>query len=147
MRPYELTYLANPQLNEEEKSKLDEAVNTEISKHSGNITYSSAPNSPGNRRRLHYPIKNSRVAWLRVVQLELEPNSIEDLRNSIIKNNDILRLNIIQTNRREEVPASALDTSEKQTEDKKQTKIASSKKVTMKEVEEKIEEALTEEVK
>jgi ribosomal protein S6 len=147
MRPYELTYLANPQLNEEEKSKLDEAVDEQITKQGGNITYASAANAPGNRRRLHYPIKDNRVAWLRVIQLDLEPANIEDLRATITKNKDVLRTTIVQTTRREEVSGSVFDSTEKRAEEKKETKASATKKVTMKEVEEKIEEALTEEVK
>ena len=152
MKEYEITYLANPELTETAKDKLDEAVDGEITKLKGEITASSpSTDAPGSRRRLHYPIKHQRMCWLRTVQVNLAPNHLKQLRTTLTKQDGIMRLTILQTPQREEVSAAIFDSlAEKEKrgavkEEKADRKEA--KEVTMKEVEEKIEKALEEEVK
>lgn len=149
MNEYEITYLANPTLNETSKEALDEYVDKIINEQGGEISYTSAPGSPGSRRRLNFPIADQRVAWLRVVQTRLNPAKIADLRAVLNKHTDIIRVAVLQTPRRDEVSSAIFDTPQKPpispTLDRT-TKLPS-QKVTMMEVEEKIEAALEEEVK
>jgi len=91
------------------------------------------------------------MCWLRTVQVNLAPNHLKQLRTTLTKQDGIMRLTILQTPQREEVSAAIFDSlAEKEKrgavkEEKADRKEA--KEVTMKEVEEKIEKALEEEVK
>lgn len=150
MREYEITYLANPQLDEAAKDKLDEAVDTEIAQRDGHITGSfPSTGAPGSRRRLHYPLARQRLAWLRTIQIKLEENQIESLHGTLRKLPNLLRLTTIQTPPRPEVSVAVLDSLIER--DTQQAVPASTLKptpaVTMSEVEEKIAKALEEEVK
>lgn len=150
MSEYEITYLAQPELNETDKNKLDEAIDATIEKLDGQITHSGPPtDSPGSRRRLHYPVDKKRVAWLRTIQAELSSGKIEQLRKDLCKQDGVLRLTILQTPRRAGVSATIFDNLTK----KKESTLATpepkkpAKEVTMTEIEKKIEQALDEEVK
>ena len=150
MSEYEITYLAQPELNETDKNKLDEAIDAIIAKLDGQITHSGPPtDSPGSRRRLHYPIDKKRIAWLRTIQAELSPDKIERLRKDLRKQDSVLRLTILQTSRRAEVSAAFFDNLTKKKEPALTTPEPKkpAKEVTMTEVEKKIEQALDEEVK
>lgn len=150
MSEYEITYLARPELNETDKNKLDEAIDAIIAQLDGQITHSGPPtDSPGSRRRLHYPIDKKRVAWLRTIQAELTPDKIERLRKDLRKQDGVLRLTILQTPRRTEVPAAIFNhlTDKKGPAAAKPEPKKPTTAVTMTEVEKKIEQALDEEVK
>lgn len=149
MNEYEITYLADPKLDEKAKDELDAVIDNEIAKMEGEISYSSLTDAPGSRRRMIYPVKKQRVAWMRCVQVKLDQTRIEELRSLIRKNENVLRVAVLQTPRRDEVSAQIFETEEKaatpvssQLKDQKE-----SKEVTMAEVEEKIEEALDQQVK
>ena len=150
MNEYEITYLADPQLDEQDKIKLDENIDSKLAGLKGNITYSSPADTPTSRRRLHYAIDKKRVAWLRTIQIELDPASIEKFRTVLKKTDGIIRTSILNTPRRQEVPASIFDSLNNKESDavsKKEPMKKSGKKVTDQELSKKIDEALEEEVK
>lgn len=151
MREYEITYLADPQLDEAAKDKLDEAVDAAITEREGHIVSSFPPTgAPGSRRRLHYPIARQRLTWLRTVQAKLDEAHADPLRHVIQKTPGILRLTMLQTPPRSEVSAAMLDSLAEQAQKEAATPEparADAPIVTMAEVEEKIEKALEEEVK
>ncbi|HBE90140.1 MAG: hypothetical protein A3E37_04540 [Candidatus Andersenbacteria bacterium RIFCSPHIGHO2_12_FULL_46_9] len=149
MHDYEITYLADPTLDEAKKDTLDESIDKIVNDIGGEISYTSPSDTPGSRRRLNFPIADQRVAWMRVMQIQLDPAKINDLQTTIKKHADILRLTVLQTPRRQEVSAAIFDAPEKPSvsPESAQAVKPSGKKVTMAEVEEKIEEALEEEVK
>lgn len=149
MHDYEITYLADPTLDEAKKESLDESIDKIVNDIGGEISYASPSDTPGSRRRLNFPIADQRVAWMRVMQLQLDPAKINELLATLKKQADILRITVLQTPRRQEVSAAIFDAPEKapaSAESAPSVKPAG-KKVTMAEVEEKIEEALEEEVK
>lgn len=149
MSEYEITYLADPKLDEEAKTKLDEAVDREITDREGIIGYSLPSNAPGSRRRLHFPILGQRVAWMRVLHTQLAPEHITPIRQNISKQEHILRVNIVQKPRSEEVSPKLMELLSGKTKELPvaQVKPAATKPVTMEDVEERIEKALEEEVK
>lgn len=144
MNEYEITYLARPELSEEERGTTDQAVDDHISKVNGTIMEST----PGTRRRLRYHIAKQMAAHVRTVHAQIDPSKIEGLRTQLRKQKNLMRVAILRTPLRQEVSAEVF---EKHLTPKKEGRAPqrkkSTKKVTMKEVEEKIEEALTEEVK
>jgi ribosomal protein S6 len=137
---YEITYLTDAGLSEEARGALDTAVDTEISEAEGSIGYSS----PHIRRRIFYPIKKKPAAFARTIQVQLDSQAIDTLKASLKKKEGVLRVMILNTPRREEVSVEMLSQSE---EERKEKAATPAKKVTMEEVEEKIEEALQQEVK
>ena len=152
MNEYEITYLANPELDEAAKDRLDQAADEAITAAQGEIIASSPQTgAPGSRRRLHYPVKTQRVSWLRTIQTRLAPEQIKDLRAVLKKQDGIMRLSILRTPLREEVSAAIFDRAaeREKREAAKKAPVAETdiKPVTMEEVEEKIEKALEEEVK
>lgn len=150
MRDYEITYLADPQLDEAVKDKLDEAIDAAIAERAGHIVTSFPPTgAPGSRRRLHYPIARQRLTWLRTVQVKLDEAHAEALRGAIQKAPGVLRLTMLQTAPRPEVSAAMLDSLAEQARATAAPDVAqpAAPAVTMAEVEEKIEKALEEEVK
>ena len=147
MNEYEITYLANPNLDEEAKNKLDEAIDAEISSVKGEISYSSPTDSPASRRRLHYPIGDKKTTWLRTMQVNLEQDTVEDLRTIITKTEGVNRVSIIQTPRRDDVSVAIFDTPETVKEATTAESKEPAKEVTDEDVNKGIEEALEEEVK
>jgi ribosomal protein S6 len=152
MQEYEITYLANPELDEAAKDSLDQAADEAISSAQGEIIAASPQTgAPGSRRRLHYPVKTQRVSWLRTVQARIAPEEIEGVRAALTKQAGMMRVSILRTPAREEVSAAIFDRAAER-EKREAAKAApaaaaDAKPVTMEEVEEKIEKALDEEVK
>lgn len=149
MQEYEITYLVDPKLDEKKKLEIDDFINKKILDYKGEVSYIAPSDTPGSRRRLNYPIKDQKMTWLGVFQVQLNPNKIEKLREVLRKKKQILRVSILQTPRREEVSASIFDAAKKpvvNTKTDEQTK-PTTNKISMKEVEEKIEKALEEEIK
>lgn len=145
MREYEVTYLSDPQLNEEARAELDASVDSEVGQMKGQISH-SAPNL---RRRLLYPINKKLVGFSRTIQVTIDPNVIGELRTSLRKKSGLLRLMIINTPQRAEVPADIFTKASASLAEGKTAEAVKKpvRKVTMKEVEKGIEEALKEEVK
>lgn len=146
MNEYEITYLSDPQLTEDARGELDAAIDSLIDQLGGAISASD----PNNRRRLFYPIKKQTVGFSRTVNVTLDPAQIAPLREKARKQSGVLRLALLKTPRRNDVTTETIDEYYKKALPAKpgaEKEKKESKPVTMQEVEEKIEEALDEEVK
>lgn len=144
MQEYEITYLSDPSLDDEARGKLDASFDQAVSDASGTISH----NTESIRRRLRYPIAEQRLGFVRVVQTTLDPGVIEELRATLRKLKGVMRVQLLQTALREQVAPDVLDqaTKKQQVEPKKVATEKPAKEVSMEEVEEKIEQALDEEV-
>jgi ribosomal protein S6 len=146
MNEYEVTYLSNPELSEDARGELDAAIDSLIGQLGGAISASD----PNNRRRLFYPIKKQTVGFSRTVNVTLDASHVATLRESVGKQNGVLRVALLKTPRRNDVSTETIDEYYKKALPAKpgaEKEKKESKPVTMEEVEEKIEEALDEEVK
>ncbi len=144
MKEYEITYISSPQLTEEARVGVDATVDGFIDKLSGTITHADA----NTRRRLFYPIKKQPTGFARTLNILLDPAHLIEVRQMLHKHADILRTTILQTPRREEVTMAIFDEIDKPAAPvAKAAEKKPAKPVTMAEVEERIEEALDEEVK
>ncbi|MEX1997438.1 MAG: 30S ribosomal protein S6 [Candidatus Andersenbacteria bacterium] len=145
MHEYEITYLSDPQLTEEARTELDSAIDALLTKAEGNISFTE----PNIRRRLFYPIKKQSVAFSRTINATLDPSQVVVLRETIAKSASIMRVQILKVARRQEVTMAIFDDMGKKVAALPLTPPAkkSERPVTMEEVEEKIEQALEEEVK
>jgi ribosomal protein S6 len=138
---YEITYLSDPQLNDEARAELDASVDAEIGQIKGAILHSAAPM----RRRLMYPIQKKMAAFSRTVQVTVQPEDIQGLRTALRKKSGIVRLMVLSTTQRAGVAADIF--TQVNLDEKKTTEKKPAKPVTMQEVEKGIEDALQEEVK
>lgn len=146
MNEYEITYLSDPQLSEDARGELDAAVDSLIDQLGGAVSASD----PNNRRRLFYPIKKQMVGFARTVNVTLDPSQISPLRETLAKRAGVMRVALLKTPRRNDVTTETIDEYFKKAVPGKPGAIKEKKEVkpvTMEEVEEKIEEALDEEVK
>lgn len=141
MSDYEITYLSNPQIAEEERGQLDAAIDGKVADLGGSISF----NSPHTRRCLAYPVAKTTAAFLRMIQTELPGDQIDSLRQFLKKQAGVLRFTILNTPRRQEVPVDIMQ--EKVARQPVKAAAKPAKAVTMADVEKGIEEALTEEVK
>jgi len=145
MNEYEITYISTPQLTDEARGELDGTIDAELDK----LQASIQSTEPTTRRRLFYPIKKQAAGFLRALNVVLDPAHITPFRQWLTKQPGILRVTILQTAPRSEVTTAIFDELEKPSVPVK-AKVADkkpAKEVTMQEVEERIEEALEEEVK
>ncbi|GEM_PF-2534887 len=152
MNEYEITYLSDPQLTDEVRNELDAAIDALIDGQAGSISFSE----PNARRRLFYPIKKQLVGFARTINVTLDGAQVQTAREAIAKQVGVLRVSVLKTARRADVSAEILDEFYKRSAPAKTTTVVEktkekvkkdSKPVTMAEVEEKIEQALDEEVK
>lgn len=96
---YELTYVANPELNDDARGELDTAIDAAIAELGGQI----AASSPTIRRRLYYPISKKQAAFSRSLNFELAGEQLEPLRYRLRRLPNMLRLTILHTSKRPEV--------------------------------------------
>lgn len=149
---YEITYLIDPQLSEEDRGVLETSIDDLVVKLSGSVQASA----PTLRKKLAYDIKRNNSAFLRITNIELDPAKITDIQDFLKREPKILRFTILATPVRKRISQelfakygkrSEKDKSGKPDHKKTVAPITSTKEVTMQAVEKGIEEALTEEVK
>lgn len=149
---YEITYLINPTLSEEERGAVETSVDELVVKSSGNV----AASTPTLRKKLAYDIKHNNSAFLRVMSIELDPAKIADIQDFLKREAKVLRFTILATPARSRITSEVMEKYSKRSGKDKNAKpeqrktpeaAAPAKEVTMKDVEKGIEEALTEEVK
>ena len=146
MNEYEISYIVDPSITEEARSEADRAVDGAIEGAKGSIV----SNTESTRRRLAYPVNKQHLGFLRTVQAAMDPAAVSEIRDELQKNNSIIRLSILHTPARESVTTAIFEATAKkqQVEPKKATTAKKPvKEISAKELDEKIEEALDEEVK
>lgn len=147
-RQYEITYIVDPSLADEARAEIDRAIDATVQEH-GTISQ----NTEAVRRRLAYPLKKQHVGFLRTLQAELPTEQISDLEQSVRKMKGVLRTTVIQTSARAAVMATIFDNVKQRDQQGRAEPAAATpaakprQEVTMAEVEEKIAQALEEEVK
>lgn len=141
MNEYEITYLSETHLGEEDRKKMDDTIDKQIIDLGGAIMHTT----PSLRVKLAYPIDKKPAAFTRTLHVELEPDKLDTLQIFFKKHKDIVRTMVVATPYRPGVKQDDSKQGEKESSAKKDTKPA--KKVTMEDVEKGIETALEEEVK
>jgi len=134
MKLYELTYLISPELPEEELKSLQERINSLIQKEKGVLSGVKIPI----KKKLAYPIKKQREAFLTDLSFYLEPDKLGSLEKELKSEKKILRYLILARPKSKIVKVR-----------KRPTKViskipAKEKKVELKEIEKKLEEILRE---
>ena len=134
MKLYELTYLISPELPEEELKSLQEKINSLIQKGAGVLNEIKLPI----KKKLAYPIKKQREAFLTDLSFYLEPDKLGSLEKELKSEKKILRYLILAKPKLKIAKVR-----------KRPTKIipkipVKEKKVELKEIEKKLEEILRE---
>jgi ribosomal protein S6 len=149
---YEITYLIDPQLSEEDRGALETSIDDQITKLEGALQSST----PTLRKKLAYDIKRNNSAFLKVSNIELNPAHVAELQDFLQREAKVIRFTILATPARTRISQEILakyskhadkDKPKKPEQKKAPQAPASMKEVTMQDVEKGIEDALTEEVK
>lgn len=148
---YEITYLIDPKLSEEDRGTLETSVDDLVATFEGSVAVSS----PTLRKKLAYDILKNNSAFLRVMNIDLDPAKIADVKDFLKREAKVLRFTILATAQRARITPEVLEKySKKAGKDKggkpgyKKAEVAAPvKEVTAEAVDKGIEEALTEEVK
>jgi small subunit ribosomal protein S6 len=91
LKYYELSYLINPELSEEEVKTLSEKVSTYIQEAKGILDMAEIPV----KKRLGYPIKEKRTAYFIATKFHLEDGNLETLEKNLKAESQILRFIIV----------------------------------------------------
>ncbi|HPS69999.1 MAG: 30S ribosomal protein S6 [Candidatus Cryosericum sp.] len=86
MREFELMYVVDGTMPEEEAAKVAEGVQSFVSSHGTIVKI-----DPWGRRRLAYPIKKKQDGYYWVVTFEVEPEAVDVLKQQLRVNESILR--------------------------------------------------------
>ena len=147
MNQYEITYLVNPKTQEDAREKLNQGVDAKIADLEGKLVHSS----PTLRKNLGNAIQDERAAFLRTIQLELDPAKIDKIKDMLKREKSVLRFTILNTPKRQDAGTELLEKAQqkpgREKIAKQEVEKKPAKKVTMKDVEKGIEKALSEEVK
>ncbi|OGY31376.1 MAG: 30S ribosomal protein S6 [Candidatus Andersenbacteria bacterium RIFCSPHIGHO2_01_FULL_46_36] len=153
---YEITYLIDSKLSEEARGALCAGFDEQVTAAAGTVVSSA----PVLRKTLAYPVKKQSAAFLRVMQIEVDPAKIAELQSFLKKSEGVMRLTLLATPPRTRMSAELIEKHGKrkgkgiagrpekyQKESIPVSKEAPAKEVTMQDVEKGIEEALVTEVK
>lgn len=149
MKKYELTYLISPDLSGGEAKTLSQKVSGFIAKQ-GKLEKTEDPF----KKKLAYPVKDKTEAFLSIIVFSFEPNQLSILENNLKSDPKIMRHIIIIKKEEKKISKRKLEkvlskkpeklfaiSADKQ-EAEKETPITETKKVELKEIDQKIEEIL-----
>jgi small subunit ribosomal protein S6 len=86
-RDYELGFILNPEVNEEQTRTIQERIEQIVTTHGGQVT---RVNQWG-RRRLAYPIEHHRDGFYVFVDMILTPESVSELDRTLKVSEEVLR--------------------------------------------------------
>ena len=142
IKKYELTYLISPDLSGEEAKALSQKVSGFIAKQ-GKLEKTEDPL----KKKLAYPVKDKTDAFLSLIVFSLEPNQLSALESNLKSDPQIIRHIIIIKKEEKKISKRKLEKvlspkPEKFFEAKEKAPITETKKVELKEIDQKIEEIL-----
>jgi ribosomal protein S6 len=134
MRYYDLTYLITPEFSEKEAKDFSQKVLNLLQDQGGILENLKDPQ----KISLAYQIEKKKTAWLVSLSFFLASSKIQDIRNELSKNKEILRFLVFQ----KKLPKAKIP--EKEEMKIPLAKKPPEKKVELKEIEKKLEEILGE---
>lgn len=139
---YEITYLVDPQVEEDAQGELHAQVDSMIADVGGSFEELLS----SSRKKMKYPINKKFSLFSRALQVTVDPEKVAGIRAFLKKTKGIERFMILNTPKRSRLRPDIFEEKKEPRTVEVSTKGAK-KKVTMEEVEKGIEEALSEEVK
>lgn len=152
LNQYELTYLIDPRISEDDRTALNSAVDSHITDAKGSVTHEA----PALRKKLAYKITKQDSAFMRIMNIEMPTDKVLEFTTFLKKAQGVMRQTLLATPARPRITPEVMEKHAKKKgkggfakHDKKKDipAVKPAKQVTMKAVEKGIEEALTEEVK
>lgn len=142
MKTYELTYIISPEISSQEAEAFGKEIEFFIQSKEGVILKQLTPTP----KTLAYPIKNYASGFMGVLEFQLEPEKLIDIKENLDKNEKINRYTIIikkmikqkKERRQKKQPAPTI---EKESEVKPEIKIEK-EKVELKDIEQQLDEIL-----
>jgi len=148
MKTYELTYIVSPELSSEQAEAKAKEIESVISSGQGVIVKQSAPTA----KTFSYPISKTASGFLGVIEMQIEPEKIQELGLMIAKDTKIIRhmltIKKAQKARKMRRPraSSVVTTLEQKVEEKVSEKPATTEskpKVELKDIEQTLDEILS----
>lgn len=145
---YELVYIIPVKTDDDDTTPIVELVNEAVKKNNGKLVREE----DWGKRKLAYPIKNIQYGHYILNVVDFEPQDVEALDDKLITMREILRYQIIRVNSTElpkriieEDSEEAKDSDETKstTKEKEEKKKAPKEKVSMEELDKKIDEILS----
>ncbi len=95
MNQYELVYIIQPELDEEETKAVDERVAQAIAGNNGQILSTEI----WGQRKLAYPIRNFFNGYYILHNVEMPPSAVAEVERSMRLSEDIIRFLVVRTNK------------------------------------------------
>jgi len=152
MKTYELTYIVSPEITSEEAEVKAKEIESIISSKEGTILRQSNPNA----KALSYPIKKHASGFLGILEFQMEPEQLLELKEILSKDGKIVRHMIIikeaammrkeRRTRTKPIPAFKIEQKTEVEDVKKEKPVKSTEKekVELKDIEQKLDELLGE---
>ena len=100
MKKFEAVLIFSPELQKTDLTKLNDFFKDQISKFKGNLINEE----DWGLRDLTYQIKNNKKAFYNFYQIEIEGSKVQEIKDSLNKNENILRYLFITVDNHEELP-------------------------------------------
>jgi len=151
MKNYELLYIVSNQYTEDELKTIKEKVNSLLQKYGAVLGFSEFLG----KKKLSYPINKINHGYYVVAEFELEdPTVVKSIGNDLKLDKEVLRAQIIskpkitpeEIARQKRQRARATEEAKPKTEEKKVVKQKESKKIDMKNLDDKLDEILRDDV-
>ena len=146
MKTYELTYIVSPELISEEAEAKSKEIETIIQNKEGLVLRQLNPIA----KTLSYPIKKQASGYLGVLEFQLEPEKLNELEESLKKDEKIVRHMVIikkpakqSKERRTRIKAAPILEFKSTVEERKEEE-KTEKKVELRDIEQKLDEILGE---
>ncbi len=103
MRSYEFVYIISPEIEQEDLEGVTDKIGQMIVDRGGQVLNLDA----WGRRRLAYPIQNFHEGHYMVAQLQLEPETISELKERLALSEEVIRYLLVRTEEKEVEPLAA----------------------------------------
>ena len=100
MKKFEAVLIFSPEIQKTDLTKLNDFFKDQISKFKGNLINEE----DWGLRDLTYQIKNNKKAFYNFYQIEIEGSKVQEIKDSLNKNENILRYLFITVDNHEELP-------------------------------------------
>ena len=147
IKNYELFYLVSNQYTEDELKTIKEKVNSILKKYGGQLGYSESLG----KKKLAYPINKINHGYYVITEFELaDPTLMKSISNDLKLDKEVLRAQLIakpkitlmEIERQKRQRAKAAEEAKPKAEERPMAKQKESKKVDMKQLDEKLDEIL-----
>ncbi|MCX6718677.1 MAG: 30S ribosomal protein S6 [Candidatus Staskawiczbacteria bacterium] len=146
MKTYELTYIVSPDITSEEAEAKGKEIESLISSKEGTILKQSNPSA----RALAYPIEKRASGFFGVLEFQVEPEKLLELKETLLKDGKIVRHMLIikeaammkKERRTRTKPAPIFDIDTEKKPEPEPAKPAEREKVELKDIEHELDEIL-----